>query len=67
MRLKKIEALMPGEANSDIRRILSYRSELFGHPFSAFLQEVLRGNSDWTIGERELFAAFVSHQNQCKY
>jgi hypothetical protein len=67
MRLKKIEGLLPGEPFSDIRRILSYRPELFGQPFSAFLQELLRGNSDWNVGERELFAAFVSRQNQCRY
>jgi hypothetical protein len=40
---------------------------MFGQPFSVYLQEVLRGPSDWSIGERELFAAFVSKKNQCAY
>ena len=67
MRLKKIEQLLKDEPVSDIRRTLSYRPALFGYPFSAYLQEVLRGPSDWSVGERELFAAFVSRTNQCSY
>ncbi len=67
MRIKKLEQVRRDEPVSDIRRMLSYRPELFGHPFSAFLQDVLRGPSDWSVGERELFAAFVSRTNQCSY
>ncbi len=67
MRIKKIEQLLQNEPVSDIRRTLSYRPDLFGLPFSAYLQEVLRGPSDWGVGERELFAAFVSRTNQCSY
>ncbi len=67
MRLKKIEQVSQDERTSDIRRLLSYRPELFGQPFSAHLEAVLRGPSDWKVGERELFAAFVSRTNQCKY
>lgn len=67
MRLQKLEQVKRDEPVSDIRRILSYRPELFGQPFSACLQEVLRGPSDWSIGERELFAAFTSRKNRCTY
>lgn len=67
MRLKMLEHTLKNESLSDIRRILSYRSSFFGQPFSAYLQSALRGPSDWSVGERELFAAFVSRQNQCKY
>jgi len=28
---------------------------------------VMRGPSDWSIGERELFAAFTSKLNQCVF
>ena len=52
---------------SDVRRMLSYRPELFGRPFSEALQDVMRGPSEWSVGERELFAAFVSAQNQCPF
>jgi len=52
---------------SDVRRMLSYREELFGRPFSEALQDVMRGPSDWSVAERELFAAFVSSLNQCVF
>jgi hypothetical protein len=52
---------------SDISLALRYRPELFGSPFSELLQEVMKGPSEWTEAERELFAAFVSAQNQCPF
>ena len=52
---------------SDISLALRYRMELFGRPFSQLLQEVMKGPSAWTEAERELFAAFVSAQNQCPF
>lgn len=67
MRLKMLEQVLKNEPVSDIRRTLGYRPEFFGQPFSAYLQAALRGPSDWSVGERELFAAFVSRKNQCNY
>ena len=52
---------------SDISLALRYRPELFGRPFSELLQQVMKGPSDWTEAERELFAAFVSARNQCPF
>ena len=52
---------------SDVRKMLSHRPELFGQPFSEALQDVMRGPSEWSVAERELFAAFVSAQNQCPF
>ncbi len=52
---------------SDVARMLMYRQELFGRPFSEALELVMRGASEWSVGERELFAAFVSAQNQCPF
>ena len=51
----------------DVVKTLHYRPELFGRPFSAAVDEAMRGVSDWTAGERELFAAFVSSRNQCVF
>jgi hypothetical protein len=48
-------------------KTLLYRPELFGRPFSNALDVVMRGESDWTSGERELFAAFTSLLNQCLF
>jgi hypothetical protein len=52
---------------SDVVMMLTYRPELFGRPFSEALQDVMRGPSEWSVAERELFAAFVSAQNQCPF
>jgi hypothetical protein len=52
---------------SDISLALRHRPELFGDPFSEYLQEVMKGPSDWSEAERELFAAFVSKLNQCPF
>jgi hypothetical protein len=49
----------------DIVRTLMFRGEFFGSKM--MFQEVLRGPSQWTIGERELFAAYVSKLNACEY
>ena len=52
---------------SDISVALRYRPELFGAPFSTLLQQVMKGPSEWSEAERELFAAFVSRLNQCLF
>jgi hypothetical protein len=44
-----------------------YRPELFGTPFSQVLDTVMRGYSEWSAGERELFAGFTSLLNQCPF
>ena len=48
-------------------KTLLYRPELFGRPFSEALDATMRGPSDWSAGERELFAAFTSLLNQCPF
>lgn len=69
--LRKIQfAVMPwtvGFPPNDVVRALAYRPEFYGRPFSSLLQSVLRGRSPWTVAERELFASFVSSQNQCVF
>jgi hypothetical protein len=52
---------------SDIGQALQYRPDLFGAPFSELLQAMTRGESEWSVGERELFAAFVSSQRACPF
>ena len=56
-----------GQPASGVIKTLYYRPELFGEPFSAVLDDVMRGPSDWTPGERELFAGFTSLLNQCPF
>jgi hypothetical protein len=51
----------------DIIKIFMYRPEYFGRPFCDLGHAVLRGPSDWSIGERELFGAFTSKVNRCVF
>ena len=51
----------------DIVKTLMYRSEFWGKPMCDWTEAVMRGSSDWSVGERELFAAFTSRLNQCVF
>ena len=80
MRLKKVHTghrlrekailgvmrLMMGHAPGVVRTLM-YRKEYFGAPWTDLTQQVMRGPSEWTVGERETFAAFVSRLNQCVF
>jgi hypothetical protein len=80
MRLRKVHAghglrdramlgvmrVVMGHAPGVVRTLL-YRKGYFGRPFSELTQQVMRGPSPWTVGERETFAAFVSRLNQCVF
>ena len=81
MRLKRVEhrhrlkeklilgmiRVMQGRRAPDILRTLFYRPEFLGRPISAWTQAVMRGPSEWSVAERELFAAFTSKLNQCVF
>jgi hypothetical protein len=58
--------LMAGHAPGVVRTLL-YRKDFFGERFSELTQQVMRGRSAWSVGEREMFAAFVSRRNQCVF
>jgi len=51
----------------DVVRVLMYRPEFFGAPFLDLGHSIMRGPSDWTVGERELFGAFTSSLNRCSF
>lgn len=59
--------LVSGHPAPDVVKTLGYRPEFFGGPMSAVFQEVMRGSSEWTIGDRELMAAYVSKTNECEF
>jgi hypothetical protein len=50
-----------------VRKLLAYRPDVFGRGFCEALESALRGPSAWSVGERELFAAYVSARNQCVF
>lgn len=51
----------------DVMRTMNYRSGFFGGPYTALLHPLMRGPSEWTVGERELLAAYTSYLNQCPF
>jgi hypothetical protein len=58
--------LIMGHAPGVVRTLM-YRKEFFGTPWTALTQQVMRGPSPWSVGERETFAAYVSRLNQCVF
>ena len=64
--LLAVMRLVQGHAPGVVRTLL-YRKEFFGSHWSALTQQVMRGPSPWTVGEREIFAAIVSRFNQCVF
>lgn len=81
MRLPKVESghtlsqklrigvigLASGGRAPDVVRTLRYRKEFFGDAMSPLIHQLLRGPSDWSVGERELFAALTSRLNRCVF
>jgi hypothetical protein len=66
MRLACVDAVQV-ERPLGVLKTINYRPELFGRPYSAALDAAMRGPSDWSPAERELFAGFVSSLNQCPF
>jgi len=46
---------------------LSYRRNACGRHLARCVQEALRGAREWSVGEIEIFAAFVSKLNRCEF
>jgi hypothetical protein len=65
--LEQIAQARGAPTASGVLKTLYYRPELFGRPFSTALDAAMRGPSNWSAGERELFAGFVSSLNQCPF
>lgn len=48
-------------------QMMSYRRNFFGKYWARCVQHGLRHAREWSVGEVETFAAFVSHLNRCQY
>ena len=53
--------------STDIVRLFFYREEYFGKLFQSRVRDTMRGESEWSFGDRELMAAFISSKNRCRY
>src|SRR5260221_2681201 len=51
----------------DAAKLVFYRPDFYGAPMKEFTQEAMRGPSAWSVGDRELMAAFVSPMNACAF
>ncbi len=65
--LLRLIKVISGFPAPDVVKTLMYRKKFFGQWQSELTQQVMRGPSEWTVGEREIFAAFVSRINQCPF
>ena len=64
--IKAVGTLSPPGLD-DVALTSLYRPWFFGRAWIALLRQVMRGPSDWSTGERELFAAFTAWLNGCPY
>src|SRR5579863_1416529 len=51
----------------DVIKLVKYRPDFYGTPMSEVTQDAMRGPSSWSVGDRELMAAFVAKTNQCEF
>ena len=51
----------------DVVKLVKYRADFYGGPMQGVTQEAMRGPSAWSVGDRELMAAFVAKTNDCEF
>ena len=51
----------------DAAKLVFYRPDFYGSPMKEFTHQAMRGHSAWSVGDRELMAAFVSKMNECTF
>jgi uncharacterized peroxidase-related enzyme len=51
----------------DAVKLVTYRPDFYGAPMKKVVHEAMRGPSAWSVGDRELMAAFVSKVNECEF
>ena len=51
----------------DAARLVFYRPDFYGSRAKEFTHEAMRGPSAWSVGDRELMAAYVSQANKCAF
>lgn len=51
----------------DAAKLVFYRPDFYGSRAKEFTHEAMRGPSAWSVGDRELMAAYVSQTNECAF
>jgi len=65
--LFRLIRLMSGRPAPDAAKITFYRPDFYGAHVKKLTQEAMRGPSAWSVGDRELMAAYVSQLNACPF
>jgi uncharacterized peroxidase-related enzyme len=55
--------LFSGHPVPDAAKVVFYRPDFYGARAKEFTHEAMRGPSDWSVGDRELMAAYVADIN----
>ena len=56
-----------GQPVPDAAKLVFYRPDFYGARSKAFTHEAMRGPSVWSVGDRELMAAYVSKVNESAF
>src|SRR5580692_7479350 len=67
---KVLFALIPTVSRQpvlDVVKLVKYRADFNGRPMGAITQDAMRGPSAWSVGDRELMAAFVAKTNHSEF
>src|SRR5215207_9513639 len=59
--------LFSGHPVPDAAKLVFYRPDFYGDQAKEFTHEAMRGPSAWSVGDRELMAAYVSKLNECAF
>ncbi|MGH8328279.1 MAG: carboxymuconolactone decarboxylase family protein [Steroidobacteraceae bacterium] len=65
--LIRVISMMSGMRLPDAARVAFFHKDFAGTSIGAWTQAVMRGPSEWTVGERELMAAMVARWNSCTF
>src|SRR6185503_4422202 len=60
-------SMVSGMRLPDAARIVMYHKDFYGEPMAAWTQPAMRGESNWSVGERELMAALTAKWNSCAF
>ena len=59
--------LFSGQPVPDAAKVVFYRPDFYGSRAKEFTHEAMRGPSAWSVGDRELMAAYVSKVNDSAF
>lgn len=65
--LFRVIRLMSGRPVPDAARLTFYRPDFYGSHMKRLTHEAMRGASEWSVGDRELMAAYVSKVNDSPF